>query len=151
MSNVTARDIANYFLFLDEFEESSEGISNLKMQKLLYYAFGFYAATYDEFLFQDDIAAWPYGPVVPELCEYYQQYKKDHIPFPSEVKSYDEIDTLSPQQEQLVKDIFDEFGQYSAWKLKDMTHEEAPWMKYFRRENPVIPPEELMAYFKTRL
>lgn len=24
-------------------------------------------------------------------------------------------------------EIFEVYGQYSAWKLRDLTHEEAPW------------------------
>ena len=44
MSNV--HDVANSFLLLDKLNDG-EGISHLKLQKLVYYAQGFYLAIFD--------------------------------------------------------------------------------------------------------
>lgn len=157
MNQSTARDVANFFLHLDEFESGSEGISNLKMQKLVYYAFGFYAAIYDIYLFEDPIEAWMYGPVVPTLYKHYKacNYGKDIIPFDQEVPTEEAkdaiFDILNEEQRSFIKEVFDEFAQYSAWKLAQMTHEETPWMAYVHRENKVIPPEEIKEYFLTRI
>ena len=63
---LTCYDIAKYFLAQAD-EEIGDLISNLKLQKLVYYAQGFYLALHDEALFPEDIEAWTHGPVVPVL------------------------------------------------------------------------------------
>lgn len=64
---LTANDIAKYFLALSNNEESGELISNLKLQKLLHYAQGFYLALYDQPLFHEPIEAWAHGAVIPDF------------------------------------------------------------------------------------
>ena len=59
--NISANDIANWFLNENRKQlnfEDSEYITNLKLQKLLYYAQGCYLAKYDKVLFKDDFVAW---------------------------------------------------------------------------------------------
>ena len=121
----TADNVARWFLSRNKVRAlngAADFISNLKLQKLLYYAQGMYLALYGEPLFEDEIVAWQYGPVVEEV---YQKYKangsdgiKDFAP-PIENFSYNEEAALQFTQEA--------FGQFSAWKLADMTHEETPW------------------------
>ena len=52
--------------------EHGDTLSNLKLQKLLYYMQGFHLAFFDEPFFNESIEAWTYGPVVPvvfcQLC-----------------------------------------------------------------------------------
>ena len=40
----------------------------------------------------------------------------------------------------LLTEVYDTFGQYSAWKLRDMTHEETPWQE--TPQNGIIPTEK---------
>lgn len=47
----------------------------MKLQKLLYYVQGFHIAVFNRPLFNEDIEAWMYGPVVPAVYEYYQERK----------------------------------------------------------------------------
>lgn len=56
----TAIEVARYFLALQD-EDAGEGISNLKLQKLLYYAQGIYLAMEGKSLFPERIEAWTYG------------------------------------------------------------------------------------------
>ncbi len=56
-------DAAKYFLAQTS-EDAGDLISNLKLQKLLYYAQGFHLALYDEPLFPEAIEAWTHGPVL---------------------------------------------------------------------------------------
>ena len=41
-------------------------VTNLKLQKTLYYVQGYYLARFGKPLFADEIVNWAYGPVVPE-------------------------------------------------------------------------------------
>ncbi len=76
---MTAHEIAKYFVSLVD-EEAGDSISNLKVQKLLYYAQGGYLAFHDEPLFPEAIKAWAHGPVVPQVYHEYKQYGAGPIP-----------------------------------------------------------------------
>lgn len=76
-----AYDVALYFLFRARELEAGDTISNLKMQKLLYYAQGHYLAIFDKVLFDDDIEAWKYGPVVKNVYDVFKVYGNLAIDF----------------------------------------------------------------------
>ena len=63
---ISCQDVANYFLSLCD-EDAGDLISNLKLQKLVYYAQGFHLAISGEPLFDEKIMAWEHGPVIPQL------------------------------------------------------------------------------------
>jgi len=138
-------DVANCFLYLDDTNDG-DGISNLKLQKLVYYAQGFYCALFDKPLFNKEISAWAHGPVVEELYHDYKQHGRNSIPL---ALDFDK-NSLSNEEFELVEEIFDVFGQYSAWKLRNMTHEESPWLDH-ESEAGAIPLNEITDYFKTRI
>ncbi|WP_340124450.1 Panacea domain-containing protein [Methylobacter svalbardensis] len=138
-------DIAECFLYLDDKNEG-DGISNLKLQKLVYYAQGFYSAIFNKPLFNNDIAAWAHGPVVPDLYHAYKQHGSNRIPVPV---GFDRS-SLNSEEIELVEEVFEVFGQYSAWKLRNMTHEESPWLNH-EIDAETIPLTEITEYFKTRI
>ncbi|NQZ06205.1 MAG: SocA family protein [Algicola sp.] len=139
------QDIAKYFLYLDDTNEG-DGISNLKLQKLVYYAQGFFSALFDKPLFDNPILAWRHGPVITELYHAYKQYGKNPIPLPADF----DASSLTKDEKELIGEVSQEFGQFSAWKLRNMTHEETPWIDY-EKEADTIPFDELTHYFKTRV
>ncbi len=138
-------DIVNCILFLDDTNDG-DGVSNLKLQKLVYYAQGFYSAIFNKALFNNEISAWSHGPVVPELYHNYKNYGRDGIPLSTD---FDKA-SLSQEEFDLVEEVFEVFGQYSAWKLRNMTHEETPWLNH-ESEAGTIPLPEITEYFKTRI
>lgn len=138
-------DIAKSFLLLED-KNDGEGITNLKLQKLVYYAQGFYLALFDKPLFNEEIKAWKHGPVVPDLYQAYKEHVKDCLPLPDDFS----LEQLSKDEFELVEEMYRVFGQYTAWKLREMTHEEPPW-KNHEFNLDVIPKSELKEYFKTRL
>lgn len=58
---------------------SGELMTNMKLQKMLYYQQGFHLAYFDKPLFQEDIEAWMYGPVVPSMYEKYKEFGRNGI------------------------------------------------------------------------
>jgi uncharacterized phage-associated protein len=76
-----ASEIADYFLSLQD-EEAGDSISNLKLQKLLYYAQGCFIALCgaDSPLFGERIYAWDLGPVVPEIYHEYKGCGRNALP-----------------------------------------------------------------------
>lgn len=66
----TCFDVANYFFSrLDE--DAGDVLSNLKLQKLVYYAQGFALALLERPLFSEPLVAWQMGPVCPPLFRTY--------------------------------------------------------------------------------
>jgi uncharacterized phage-associated protein len=143
----TVFEVANYFLSLAD-EEAGDLVSNLKLQKLVYYAQGFHLALFDRPLFDDPIEAWTHGPVVPTLYHRFKDYGFGHIPRPVE---FDPA-TIDGRTRELLDEVHNVYGQYSAWKLRNMTHEEAPWLEAYRMlPGSVIPHDSMSRYFKTLL
>lgn len=60
--------------------EKQRPVSNLKLQKLLYYAQAWHLAIFKQPLFNDEIEAWVHGPVVPEVFRAYRDNKWASIP-----------------------------------------------------------------------
>lgn len=136
-----AHDVAKYFVSVVD-EEAGDSISNLKLQKLLYYAQGAYLALYDEPLFPEPIEAWMHGPVVPEVYRHYRKFGAGPIP----------VDRINLQEYPArVREVLDEvntvYGQFTASKLRAMTHLEPPWLNTPQREE--ISIESMKEFFKT--
>jgi uncharacterized phage-associated protein len=141
-----AFDVADYFLCLQDID-AEDFISNLKMQKLCYYAQGFYLALNGSRLFPDDIEAWQHGPVVPALYHKYKSWPSVRL---SVSEDFDP-DILSEEVRNLLGDVYRDYGQYSAWRLRDMTHMEPPWVNTMRKKVTVISDSEMINFFKTQL
>jgi uncharacterized phage-associated protein len=139
----SAEDIAKYFLNFAQ-PEIGEVITNLKLQKLCYYAQGFSLAMYNERLFPDKIEAWTHGPVVPTLYHKYKRHEDGCIPRPASfnVSKYDK------RTQDLLNEVYSVYGQYSAWKLRNMTHEEPPWIEA-NDSGKSISTASMKEYFKT--
>ena len=142
----TSHDVAKYFLSV----EGDEGeISNLKLQKLVYYAQGFSLALLDEPLFNEPIEAWMHGPVVASLYHRYSPYGSTSIPAPAQFDAA----VFTREQRRLLDDVYEVYGQYSAWKLRQLTHAEDPWKDNYEEgvASKVIPSDEMEAYFRDNL
>ena len=120
-------------------------ISNLKLQKLLYYAQGFHLAIYGTRFFEEDVYAWQYGPVVPTVYHKFKDNGSEVIPMP--VDFDDSI--FNQNQKDLIKEVYSVYGQFSALKLMDMTHSEPPYMT--TEIGQIINDGKLIDYFQTRL
>lgn len=142
--NVTnASEVAIAFLLLSQ-PSIGDGITNLKLQKLLYYAQGLHLAIHNGVpLFSEKVLAWEHGPVVENVYHDYKINGSQIIERP-ETKS-----NLEESQLEFIKEIWKIFGQFSAWKLREMTHEESPWKETPQSEE--ITQGKMQSYFKTRL
>ena len=142
---ISAKNVAEFFLCQID-EEVGENITNLKLQKLVYYAQGFSLAINNVALFEDPILAWEHGPVVESLYHEYKQYGKAcalPIPYMADFSCFDS------KQVELLDEVYSVFGQFSPWKLRDMTHSERPWLE--TPKNGVIDLNLMKEFFKTQL
>lgn len=142
--------IARYFLSKARTEEEPDLITNLKLQKLCYYAHGIISAVREDNappLFKDPIEPWLHGPVIPELYEKFKKYGSSPIP-EEESLSYEEFGKIDQKDRDILDDVFEFYGQFSAWKLRNMTHTEAPWKDaYADGFGTIIENEDIREYF----
>ena len=138
-------DVAKFFLAQAN-EDAGDLVSNLKLQKLVYYAQGFHLAVFEESLFVEDIEAWTHGPVVPDVYHHFKHHGGGSIPIPTDF----DLSVFSIDQVELLNEVQQTYGQYSAWRLREMTHEETPWKKNYRAgaTNLEIPKAEMADFFK---
>jgi len=137
--------VSDYFLARASTDE--DALTNLKVQKLCYYAAGLIAAVRGvggDPLFREQIEAWQHGPVVPVEYRRFSQYIGNAIPASMNF-DYEQIE---PRDLAILNDVYGYYGQYSAWKLRNMTHDEDPWITAWNRDDKVISHEELRLFFE---
>lgn len=141
---VKVQDVAKYFLKIQDPEDT---ITNMKLQKLLYLAQGFHLAIYGKRLFKSDIKAWDHGPVVPTIYHEYKKYYKDPIPVDA---SFD-ASMIDRKVQGLLDEVYNVFGIYSAYELRNLTHQDSAWKKAFNSENSTISDKDMTDCFKKRI
>jgi uncharacterized phage-associated protein len=120
-----------------------EDLSNLRLQKLLYYVQGVSASFRTAPLFQDQCEAWVNGPVYREI---YHKFKDNLI---------DEIlgELLGDDEKEVIDCVLECFGRYDGDTLTAFTHNEEPWimargdLPYDAPSTVVIPLESIKGYF----
>lgn len=143
-AELSARDVADYFLRLVE-PDCGDCLTNLRLQKLLYYAQGLNLAIHGTPLFPEEIRAWAHGPSVPEVYHAFKQYGADAIPLPFKL----DFDKFGGEAREVLNEVWNVFGQFSASRLRAMTHEEPPWRR--TAIGDVIQHGLMADYFKTQL
>ena len=143
-----ALDIAKKLIFKAQNDEPNGGerLTNLKLQKLLYYQQGYHLAAFGTPLFSEDVESWMYGPVVPSVYDVYSAYGSSALPV---------VDTevsLSEEEEILFSQVYDAYREFSAIGLMNRTHTEKPWIESIPHDRGTIIPQSMMAsYFKTQM
>lgn len=129
-------------------EAAGDTITNLKLQKLLYYLQGHWLATFDGPLFGDRIEAWEYGPVVPSVYSHFAVNRGN----PIDVGANGGNLALGTRQEDaLFYSIYAKYADYSASALMRMTHGEAPWIAAWSvGQNAEISLTSIKQYFKSK-
>jgi uncharacterized phage-associated protein len=128
----TASDVARYFLALAA--EDGDLITNLKMQKLVYYAYAWTLVGTGRKLFAEPIQAWANGPVVPSLYHRLKRYGAG--PIDEEflaIESDEEFEQLAAKFPEDVLEtlngVYEQYMRLSAFDLVTQTHSEKPWQR----------------------
>jgi uncharacterized phage-associated protein len=145
-----AENVAKYLIYLASQafvgdNKEREGITNLKLQKVLYFAQAYYLAKLGKPLFGEKLEAWEYGPVVPEVYRKFKRCGSNPIIL-EEDKS-----TLIEKDKEVLKRVWDTFGSYSASKLVDIVHAHTPWKDAYISTNKVISHKAIADYYSPLL
>lgn len=147
MANV--KDVALFFVDVAQKRAEADGgdkMTNLRLQKLLYFSQGWHLARYGKPLFMDEIEAWKLGPVVPAAYRHFKKYGNNCI---ETTEDFDQA-RLTEQEMELLTDVYAGYADYSTSRLVDMTHERGtPWARVHNPEKQqnVITSDMMREFF----
>lgn len=128
----TVYDVANFLISISDVIEVKD-MTNLKLNKLVYFAQGIYCAKTGKPLFTGDFEAWTYGTVVRPLYDKYKRYGDSII---TEVDSSYNENCFTNEEIDILTDVAMIFKGYSA-ALIHMPNK--AWSKYYvKNQNNVI-------------
>ena len=135
MKKYTALDISKYFIDLASSIDEND-LTNLKLQKILYYAQEDHIKKYENELFSDQIQAWDLGPVVRSV---YDTFKMCGA-FP--ITSFDikyESKSVDTDTQKFLESVWEKYSKYSANHLVKMTHKPgSPWSLAYKSQDKTI-------------
>lgn len=139
----SALKIARYIIWWCNINGYS--ISNLKLQKILYFVQAQFLVSRRIPCFGEEIQAWEYGPVVPEVYHKYKVYGGGNIPA---LGSFESPVSICEEDRLLIDGIIGECVNYSASSLVELTHNQLPWKEaYVPGWNNTISNESIRSYF----
>lgn len=148
---VSAKELACYIIdyYNEKFEKT---ISPIKLQKSLYFCFAYWGGfvrqsqmneteiTIDksDWLFEEQIEAWVYGPVVPDVYHDKELHNSKN----------DELFTGNEDVKDYINGVLDNILEVSDFKLVEVSHSDKCWKKNFdpnsERHNVPIDKEDII-------
>lgn len=157
--NYGVLDVSRYIINYSNLKDY--GISNLKLQKILYFVQAYFLIQTSHPCFKEKIEAWDFGPVVPKAYCEYKQYGCGDIPT---TKSFIMIDkdniwnskrvkfkeiAISDDDKSLIDKVVDKFSEYSATDLVELTQHQTPWIDAISSQSNEIKNESIFEYFNS--
>lgn len=153
---VSAFQVADYFLRKIDYS-AGESITNLKLQKLCYFAQVMSLCPQDrssptgQILFEDRIEAWAHGPVIPILYRQFKKYRWLGIDPVAEINDKNIIN--NHEVINLLDAVWHRYGHKTARALEKETHCHDPWMHAYGDRPPgqacnnEITPEAIKDFY----
>lgn len=126
-------------------------VTNLALQKLLYYADAINILKYGQTMFEQECEAWVHGPVYPAIYRKYKEFGKEEIRDCHLNESY--LDKLSNEEKEVLDYVLNNLAIYNGTILEIATHKEKPWQEqrigYADNEpgTDIIEKDRIKAYF----
>lgn len=141
---------------------AGDGITNKKLQKLLYYIKAWGLVYFEEGVLNNVFEAWVHGPVCPEVYKAYKKFgfglidnglsEGEAMEFVNDYRNRMVSEGLSEKMD-LIDAVFDKYGQITSLQLELLTHQEDPWiearkgLKPIENGNHVISEESMKRYY----
>ncbi len=141
----SAISIAKYIIAHES--ASNRTVSNLRLQKLLYFVQAQFLVTTGSACFSDPIEAWDFGPVVPTVYHEYKIFGSSNIPC---FVDCDGVLDISTSDKSIIDKMVDRCSKYTTPTLVSFTHDQRPWKDaYFRPyKNNQITNESIKSFFE---
>lgn len=139
----TANDVARYII--SKCTKKNKAISNLQLQKILYYVQATFLIQQKRALFMDEVEAWQFGPVVRSVYREYCGYGAAAIYERKEPK-----EAFSADEKAIIDQVVADKLSKRPWDLVQETHAEGkPWDLVYQGgagKMQIIPKEVIAEY-----
>ena len=129
---------------IKQYHLKDKTITNLKLQKILYYIQGYFFKKRGKEAFKEEIYCWPYGPVVKEAYFEYNGYGARDISV-SECDFKTDLNEISKLDKKCIDEVISKTFEKSAFELVNQTHLEAPWRD--AHDGKIIPKDTIEMFF----
>lgn len=130
------RDIiqCSYYV-IKYFNDRGGTVTNLKIQKLMYFYEGLYMILQRKnYLFNDEFYAWTFGPVCEKLYHYYKKFESEKIELTQEEENI--ANSLPKANKTLTEHLYKLFWDFNASELVLLTHrKDSPWSEVYDEDN----------------
>lgn len=127
-------------------------LTPMQLVKLSYLAQAWSLALRGKRLYGNEIQAWQYGPIIPDLYYATKKYGRNQIPFTdigSPKNNYVDLD-----ERQFLKSVFEKYGIFDGITLSYLTHQAgSPWDITYRESGwgSIIPAPLIRIYYQNLL
>ena len=141
------KDVSAFFIALAQDladMEMGDAMTNLRLQKMLYYAQGWMLKRHGITLFSEPVEAWQYGPVIPVCYNWYKGFGSNPLKADMPARA-----AFTADEYEVMLDTWDELSKYSTAQLVTMTHEAGtPWDRVWNHSKErEITTESIKQYF----
>jgi uncharacterized phage-associated protein len=143
MKEYEAKDIARYVVFYCH--KYRYPISNLKLQKILYFIQAYFLVKANKPCFSDVIEAWDYCPIVPSVFEEYKIFGSLNIPCTDDGS---EFRYIKDDDYDLLNRILSEVSKNTESQLTYITRNQLPWINARKSVTNRITNKAIADYFK---
>lgn len=146
--NYDVRSIANWFI--RRFASSGTLVTNLSLNKIVYFAFERFLVERSVLLSKAKIEAWAHGPVFREIYHSLKNY--GDTPVTDEIKKFSvrerklvpASDALQASDEEYLEELARTYGRLSAGQLVDLSHRaNEPWAAIWHYRGSTNPGMEI--------
>ena len=135
--------VANAFIKIAR--QNKREITNIQLQKEVFFAHGWYLGIEHEPLVDETAEAWRYGPVFPSLYRDLRCYGSGAV-----TKALDTYDAIPEDSDifDFLRAVYAKYSQYTPGELIDLTHRDGtPWAQCRESYNSDIPNRVIEQYY----
>lgn len=143
--------IINAYYVIYYFNQKGKEITNLKLQKLLYFLEAIYLIQNqnEKYLFHDEFYAWNFGPVSEILYKKFKDYQNMNIMLNE--KDTEIAININKENKKYIEKLFQLLGDMTAYQLVTLSHlPNSPWAKLNQKYNGNIEKHISISKIETR-
>ena len=153
---------ATAIVFANEFIRRAKNdpiitLTPMKLQKLLYYFYGYCRVECGRKPFNEDFQGWQFGPVLLSVYYEFQAFRTNNITkyatdAMGDVYFIDPSDKNSREVLAVLDEVWDKYQNYGAIQLSEMTHQpNTPWSKAVRNGASTLSDDDIVSFFTEEL
>lgn len=149
MNLYSSLSVARYFV--ERAAAEGRKLTNLELQKLVYFAHGWHLAIIGQPLIDEFVEAWDYGPVAPELYHALKPYGSGSIPKDSPLFEQCAL-PMEPHTTDILESVWKRYKGLTPARMVALTHQpRSPWSitkkRYEGRRGADIPDSLIEKHF----